>query len=209
MNPPPPPQQLYLDTMRLIRERFDLIDSYTRKNRMSFLGAETIAFNTRKIIEAISYGCLISLENSLGFVPRDIKGQWNAEAILKRLKTKGIDALPIPCWARTATREEQETTNANHFVSNVPEHELSYDELVTIYQYMHGWAHELNPYVEANRFKYLSENYKILIDNVVKISNFISNHYILIKGKGFYSVLKDENDGLSKLILLNSQKRDN
>ena len=189
--------------MRAIRERFDIMDNYTNSTHISFYGAEIVAFNARKIIEGIAFACMIALENGINFIPRDTKGQWNAEVIFKRLKSKGYDILPVPHTYRDATDNEKKERNASYVIYNIEEHTLTYDDMIRIYQYMHNWAHELNPYIEKDRSKYLKEHYKKLIDNVVAIANMISSHYISIKGRGYYAVLKDQSDGLTKVISLN------
>jgi hypothetical protein len=83
------PLENYTSLMRMIRERFDLMDQFTRNTQITYSGAEIVAYNARKIVEGIAFGCLVAIENSLNSVPRDAKGQYNAEAIFKTLKKRG------------------------------------------------------------------------------------------------------------------------
>jgi hypothetical protein len=100
------PQQLYLELMQIVRKQFDFLESLNDIPSNNFEKSEIAAFHGRKIVEAIAFGCLISTENGLKYIPKEAKGQYNAETILKALIKKGIDVFPSPCIIRNATPEE-------------------------------------------------------------------------------------------------------
>ena len=81
---PVAPEQLYLDLMSAIRDRLDVVDRLANSTGNDFGRAETASFHGRKIVEGIAFGCLVATEKGLKRVPRDARGQWNAELILQR-----------------------------------------------------------------------------------------------------------------------------
>lgn len=196
------PLDNYTALMRTLRERFDLMDRFTRNSQITYSGAEIVAYNARKIVEGIAFGCLVAIEHGLKTVPRDAKGQYNAETIFKSLEKKGLNVLQNPSEMREATDVERNKNNATVVIEGIPSKQLSYKQLIEIYHYLHGWAHELNPYVESDRNEYLRTNFKTMLAHVVRLSDFISNHMVSIQGKGFFCVLKDRSDGLTKIISL-------
>jgi hypothetical protein len=90
-----PPHHTYLSLMRTIRGRLDLIEQLKEAAGVDFLKAESAAFQGRKIVEAIAFGCLVAVENGLNAVQRDAKGQWNAEDILKNLDKKNLSEREV------------------------------------------------------------------------------------------------------------------
>lgn len=198
----PTPLETYTSLMRVIRERFDLMDQITRKTGITYSEAEIVAYNARKIVEGIAFGCLVAAEHGLNHVPQDARGQYNAEAIFRRLDRRELKILPSPSEARQATPREQSETGAKVVLEGIPLRRLTYIELIEIYRQLHEWAHELNPYVVGDRQAYVKARLPVLFDSVQKISLFISNHVISIQGHGFFCVLKDEIDGLTKVISL-------
>lgn len=198
------PIENYTALMRMIRERFDLMDKFTQHSHITHSGAEIVAYNARKIVEGIAFGCLVAIDHGLKSVPRDAKGQYNAEAIFKSLKKKGLHVLPSPSEVRDATESERLENNVKAVIEGIPSHRLTHEQLIETYQYLHGWAHELNPYTVTDRQEHLRKNINPLIEHVVKLSKFISNHVISIQGQGFFCVLKDRTDGLTKVIAIQS-----
>lgn len=178
------------------------MDKITRKNGISYSEAEVVAYNARKIVEGIAFGCLVAAEHGLKHVPRDAKGQYNAESIFSRLRKRGLNILPNPSDAREATATEKARTGAAVVLEDAPLRQLTYSDLIDIYQHLHEWAHELNPYVVPDRREHLHSKLPVLIEHVKKISGLISNHVILIHGIGFFCVLKDKEDGLTKVVSL-------
>ncbi len=77
--------------MCVVRSRLDFIASARHIDVDPFSIAEVCAFHGRKVIEGIAFGCLIAVEHGLKHVPRDAKGQWSAESILRSLKGKNLN----------------------------------------------------------------------------------------------------------------------
>ncbi len=193
------PRQTYLELMQRIRERFDVIEHLRKAGHSSFSSAETAAFHGRKIVEGIAFACLVAVENGLISVPRDAKGQWNAEAIFKSLSSKGFSVLPSPSQLRTASAEELAESGARVVVDGIPDRRLSHSELVDIYQRLHGWLHEANPYVHASQDSFMSSRASTLWSDLAKIRLFMERHFIAIRGEAFYCVLWDSVDGHTKV----------
>jgi hypothetical protein len=114
----------YHSLMLTVRERFDVIQALHALSA-SFSQAEAAAFHGRKIVEAIAFGCLVAIENGLKHIPRDAKGQWNAEEIFRNLKLKNLTILPSPSHLRAATKQEQQDNNVQVTVEGIPERRLS------------------------------------------------------------------------------------
>jgi len=196
------PQDKYLELMKIIRNRLDLINSLRTVNVDSFSKDETAAFHGRKIIEGIAFACLAATEHGLKEVPRSAKGQWNAEKLLKKLKAKNISTFPSPSIIRHATKPEQQSNNVKVVVEGIPEKRISLDGLITIYQGLHRWLHEVNPYVENDRESFLLKYEDSLWNGLSKLEKFIEKHFISISGEGFFCVLRDDQDTTTKIIPL-------
>ena len=67
------PLEIYVELMTTIRHRLDVIETIRQSQIDDFSRAETAAFHGRKIIEGISFACLVALENGIKHVPRDAK----------------------------------------------------------------------------------------------------------------------------------------
>lgn len=194
--------QIYIDLMATIRSRFDIIESLRTLSGNDFARAETAAFHGRKIIEGIGFACLVAVENGLKHVPRDARGQWNAETILKSLKSKNISTLPSPSIIRNASISERETAGVTSVIEGIPEYRISHDDLIAIYQSMHRWLHEINPYTDPDRSAFYAKRGQSLWDDLVRINRFVEKHFISISGEGFFCVLRDNVDGSTKVIPL-------
>ena len=197
--------QIYVDLMMTIRSRLDVIESLSNLSGNDFSRAETAAFHGRKIIEGIGFACLVAIENGLKHVPRDARGQWNAETILKSLKSKSIPTLPSPSIIRKASISERETDSVKAVIEGVPERRISHDDLIAIYQSMHRWLHEINPYTEPDRSAFYAKRGQSLWDDLVRINRFVEKHFISISGEGFFCVLRDNMDGSTKVMPLSRQ----
>lgn len=192
--------QTYLNLMSVIRSRFDVIEATKASKIDEFLKAETCAFHARKIIEAIAFGCIVALDNSLKHIPRDVKGQWKADAILDALDKKNLgSAFPSPSEIRVATAQEKQEHNAQQILDGKPDRRITKEELKKVYERMHRWNHEINPYVSSDREVFLKKNQNELWVDIDKLNLFVSRHFISIGGKGFFSVLVDRFDGLTKV----------
>ena len=188
--------------MTTVRNRLDVIKIIKDSRGNDFSRAETAAFHGRKIIEGIAFACLVAIENGIKHVPRDAKGQWNAETILKNLKSKRIDTLPSPSVIRSASTAERESENVNVVIEGVSERRISPDDLIAMYQRMHRWLHEVNPYTEPAHESFNIKYGQILWDDLRRIDLFIDKHFISISGDGFFCVLRDDVDGLTKVVPL-------
>jgi hypothetical protein len=199
------PEQLYLDLMSAIRDRLDAIDKFASSAGGDFARAEAAAFQGRKVIEGIAFACLVATEKGLKHIPRDAKGHWNAESILKSLSSKNINTFPSPSIIRKPTEEEHSRDNVNVVIEGVPERRISADDLIEMYQRMHRWLHELNPYVAKDRATFYSTKGQQLWSDLSAIGRFIERHFISIKGIGFFCVLRDINDGQTKVLPLQNE----
>lgn len=193
----------YLSLMRTIRGRFDVIEALKESSAESFPRAEAAAFHGRKIVEAIAFACLIATENGLKVVPKDAKGHWNAEKIFKSLKSNGLSVLPSPSLIRQATVEEQRINDVKVVIDGLPERRLTHDELICIYQRLHAWLHEVNPYTFQNHLSFYAQKASVLWDDLAKLRLFLEKHFISIHGAGFFCVLFDSQDGQTKVVALN------
>lgn len=193
------PQDTYLSLMLTIRNRFDTIDLLHNASSEPFSRAETAAFHGRKIVEAIAFGCLVAIENGLNTVPRDAKGQWNAESIFESLKSKALSALPSPSIIRQATPDEQRENNVKAVGEGIPEKRLTHDDLISIYQSLHAWLHEVNPYVHSEHANFYDQKAETLWADLTKLRLFMERHFISIHGAAFFCVLWDSQDGQTKV----------
>lgn len=194
------PLENYIALMQTIRSRLDVIESVRNSKTNDFSRAETAAFHGRKIIEGIAFACLVAIENGIKHVPRDAKGQWNAEAILKSLQSKSIPTLPSPSIIRNASASQRETNNANVIIEGVPDRRISHGDLIAIYQGMHRWLHELNPYIETDRGSFYDKYGQQLWQDLQRVNRFVEKHFISISGEGFFCVLRDDVDGTTKVL---------
>jgi hypothetical protein len=193
----------YADLMQVIRRRLDLINMLQNIQGDEFSRAESAAFHGRKTIEGIAFACLVATENGIKHVPRDAKGQWNAETILKNLKKKKIVTLPSPSIVRQATQQERSDNGGVEIViEGIPARRLSHDELIEIYQRTHRWLHEINPYTEPDYSSFCEKNARSLWHDLARVNQFIEKHFISIGGQGFFCVLRDNQDGLTKVQAL-------
>jgi len=189
--------------MLTVRDRFDTIEALRDASSEPFSRAETAAFHGRKIVEAIAFGCLVAIENGLKEVPRDAKGQWNAESIFKSLKAKGLSVLPSPSRIRQATPDEQRENDVKAVVDGIPERRLTHDDLINIYQSLHAWLHEVNPYVHTEHASFYAQRAETLWADLAKLRLFMERHFISIHGAAFFCVLWDSQDQQTKVGSLN------
>ncbi len=196
------PEQLYLELMTVVRKRLDAVKFLASAPDANFAHAEIAAFHGRKVIEGIAFACLVASEHARDFVPRTARGQWNAERILTEFCSKGIIPFPSPSIIRHATEEERKLHNVKFTVEGVPEQRILIPELIAMYQRMHRWLHELNPYVSPARGEFYRKNGQQLWDDLAKIDRFIERHCIIIAGRGFFCVLRDRVDNETKVLPL-------
>jgi len=199
------PIENYGSLMWTIRGRFDVIETLRQSTAESFSRAESAAFNGRKIVEAIAFACLVAIDHGALTIPRDAKGQWNAETIFKSLKAKSLVVLPSPSIIRQSTADEKSSSNVNVTIEGVPGRRLSYDDLIAIYQRLHAWLHEVNPYVHQERSDFYAKKSAALWQDLTDLHEFIERHFISIQGNGFFCVLRDTQDQQTKVIPLSKE----
>lgn len=199
------PVETYLSLMQTLRGRLDVIAALKASNADDYARAETAAFHGRKVVEAIAFACLVAIEHGLQTVPRDAKGQWNAEDILKNLKKKHLDVLPSPSVLRQPTAAEKEGAGVTAVVEGVPDRRLSHDDLISIYQRLHAWAHEINPYTQMGHESFYAKQSPVLWEDLRKLELFMERHFISIRGKGFFCTLRDAQDGKTKVLPLTKE----
>ena len=173
--------------MMTIRSRLDIVQSLRSSKLDNFTKAETTAFHGRKVVEGIAFACLIATENGIGHVPRDAKGQWNAESIINSLRSKKLTVFPSPGIIRPPTTEERNQYNVTAVVEGIPDRRLTEDQLIDIYQRLHKWLHEINPYKQMDHSKYVNAHSEALWDDMSRLEAFIERHAITIGGEGFFA----------------------
>lgn len=198
----PSPTELYLALMTTVRERMDLIEKLSNAVGSDFSRAEAAAFHGRKVVEGIAFGCLVATENGIRHVPRNAKGQWSAEKILRSLDSKNIRTYPSPSIIRAATETERQSDNVNVTIEGVLARRIAHSDLIAMYEQMHRWVHELNPYIAQDRADFYSKHGQQLWRDLTQIGRFIERHFISIAGKGYFCVLRDSVDGLTKVLPL-------
>jgi len=196
------PEDKYLALMKIVRKRFDTIKAIKSTGLDNYDIAEITAFHGRKIIEAIAFGCLIGTKNGINHIPRDAEGQYNAETIFKSLTRKGINILQNPSEIRQATEDEQRQHNVKVTIDGIQERRISSGELIKMYQRMHNWLHELNPYTKDGQQIFYSKYQNQLNDDLNRLMLFLKTHFLSIKGQGFYCTLWDKKDGQTRVISL-------
>lgn len=196
------PHDNYLQLMQVIRRRLDVIHSLSRIEADDFYKSESAAFHGRKIIEGIAFGCLVATENGLKSIPKDAKGQYNAEKIFKHLKNRDIQVIPSPSLIRPATKQEQTQYDTNVTIEGIPERRLTHDELIKIYIRLHNWLHELNPYTKGVHESFHKRHSEQLWSDLSALESFMVNHVVSISGEAFYCTLRDKQDGFTKVISL-------
>ncbi|MBN0977909.1 hypothetical protein JTY93_17695 [Pseudomonas hygromyciniae] len=197
--------QMYHNLMQRIRARFDVIDLLRISEGEYFTRAESAAFQGRKIVEGIAYACLIAIEHGAQQIPRDAKKQWNAEKIFKNLKSKGFDTLPSPSEIRSATEQERADGLAI-VVEGIPVNRLSHDQIAEVYQRLHAWLHEANPYIYGGSEAFGAEKTAILWKDLDDLKTFLKRHIISVQGEAIFCTLWDLNDDQTKILPLSKLK---
>jgi len=197
------PIENYGSLMWTIRGRFDVISVLRQSNLDSFSRAESAAFHGRKIVEAIAFACLVAIDNGIKKIPPDAKGQWNAETIFKRLKAKNLNVLPSPSKIGQPTDEEARVNNVKFTIEGIPERRLTHENIIEIYQRLHAWLHEINPYNNKGHEEFYLQKSDMLWEDLERLQLFVERHFISIHGSGFYCVLHDTQDNQTKVIPLN------
>jgi hypothetical protein len=197
---------LYLGLMKSMRARLDMINTLEAMEGDAFSIAETAAFHGRKVVEGIAFACLVATEHGLKHVPRDAKGKWNAEDILKSLLKKNLQVFPSPSVIRLSSSGEHASTGAKATIEELSDQRLTHDDLIATYQRLHRWLHELNPYVSADREAFYASHGQVLWDDLRSLNRFIERHFISIRGEAFFCILRDKADGDTKIVSLSKNE---
>ena len=196
------PQAVYLELMQSVRARLDFVMNLAAAAGDPFSRAETAAFHGRKVIEGIAFACLVATDHGLKHVPSDARGKWNAREILQALKKKNLQVFPSPSVIRPATPEERAANGVESTIEGIKERRLSHKELIDIYERLHGWLHEMNPYVSSGRDGFIRARGQQLWADLQSVNRFIEQHFISIQGEAFFCVLRDSVDGHTKVASL-------
>ncbi len=187
--------------MTNIRARFEIIEGLSLDKDSGFAQYETAAFHLRKCIEGVAFGCLVAMEQGLKEVPRDAKGQWNADNIFARLKKR--DPLVFPQSFKREDPPAGSDRKVDHHLVPAKDVNLTIDEVREIYHRSHKWLHEWNPYIERLGADY--EKYKAeLVSDLHSFWRWIVAHMIGIGGHVFLGLLKEE-DGQVRVVSAQSE----
>ena len=189
--------------MWAIRTRFETIQTLKSSTLNNFSRAESAAFHGRKIVEGIAFACLVAYENHFQNIPKEAKGKWNPAVIFKELKKKKVDVIPSPSVLRLPIAGESlPNTKINKIIEGIPENRITHEQLIEMYNRMHVWLHELNPYTHSEKSTFYDQKYQTLWDDLDGLYKFIEKHFISINGKAFYCVLFDSVDNGTKVFPL-------
>jgi len=196
----------YQTLMEVIKSRFDALDELINIGFNNFSISEVAAFHGRKVIEGIAFACLISTKNGFKTIPKEAIGQYNAEKIFKTLIRKNIEIFPSPSLLRIPTDAERKIHDVKIIIDGIPDLRITQSEMISKYQRMHNWLHELNPFTKDGH-KIFNEKYREqLLKDLNQLKAFLSSHFISINGEAFYCTLSDKVDNTTKVIALSRFK---
>ena len=198
------PSHRYGKVMTRISDRFRLIDQIKSLGRGNFSANEGIAFQLRKIIEGVAYGCVISSETGSKDKVRSARGHWNAKNVLNELDKKRRLSLPNPSLLRAASDEESSKDDVKWTIEGQPNKCLTKAQIIEIYEQTHAWLHELNPFYNTPKF-FLEKHEDALWNSSVSMEEMLSKHFIALMGEGFYCTLFDQQTGTVKVLPLSRQ----
>ena len=197
MSKPTPAHQQYQSLMTNIRARHELVSGLGLRPSSEFVDFETAAFHLRKTIEGVAFGCLVALENGLKKIPRDARGQWNADKIFSKLKKR--DELVFPESFKRENPDGSAGIVVQHHIVPRKETNLTVEEVRNIYRRLHVWNHEWNPYVAENKTKFKQRKAEV-IEFGPKLWNWLVVHMIGIGGEIFLAGLKEGPEGRVNLV---------
>ncbi|ATW04942.1 hypothetical protein [Sphingorhabdus sp. YGSMI21] len=184
----PSPHLQYQSLLINIRARYEIINNLHPDANSDFAVLETSAFHMRKSIEGVAFSCLVALDNGLKQIPKDARGQWNADKIFAKLSKQ--KELVFPESFKRETPPEGSDPRVSHYIVKRPEINLTVDDVRAIYRRSHKWLHEWNPYVESLGRDFEKSKAELLSD-LPKIWDWLLQHLIGIGGKVFLGLLKD------------------
>ena len=187
--------------MTRISDRFRLIDQIKAIGKGSFSANEGIAFQVRKIVEGVAYGCVVSSEAGSKAKIRSARGHWNAKNVLNELDKKSCLSLPNPSELRAASEEEAQRDAVKWTIEGQPSKCLSKKQIIDIYEHTHSWLHELNPFYNDSK-TFLDANEETLWAASDRLREMLSRHFIAVMGEAFFCTLFDEETGTTKVLPL-------
>lgn len=199
------PVDLYRQLMTAIRQRFDAVEGIKLLGNENFSNAEMCAFHCRKIVEGTAFGCLVAVEQGLKTIPSDAKGQWNANTIFRRLRSKGLNVFPLPSILREPNEKEKNSLNVKGVIEGQPDRRISVDDLIAIYTRTHKWAHEINPYIEKERSAFMRQHAPALWEDLERLKVFLKEHTVSIANEMIFCTLWDKVDGQTKTLPMTRQ----
>ena len=185
------PEDTYQVLAVNLRSRLDFAENtLANPYKFAFQTVETVSLQGRKSVETIAYMMLVATEHAFGRanMPRDIRGQWNAEPIFKELKKRKLDLIPSPQRV-TAPKDSPYSL----VIEGIAEHRLSYDDLVRIYRVFHKGLHEPNPYAHSVDDAYYLNLLPEIHKAISQIKNLTWRHLVFINGHAFLCILSDDN----------------
>jgi hypothetical protein len=87
-------------------------------------------------------------------------------------------------------------------IEGIPENRLTHEELIGIYQRLHAWLHEVNPYIYQEHSSFYAQKAVTLWADLERLWLFVEKHFISIRGAGFFCVLRDNQDQQTKVVPL-------
>jgi hypothetical protein len=150
----------------------------------SLIQFENIVLSMRKIVESISYCCLLTAEIRAGQVPRQIRNSWNADDIFGFLRRRKL--LHLPDFARLKLAKAGKPNVWKLKITASKNEEV--DKLIAVYRQCNRFLHEFNPYLPSPlRQEDYAEGIRKSYDNLGKDHMWIWNrfwqHSVHLQGK--------------------------
>ena len=186
--------------MARISDRFRLIEQIQTIGKGHFAANEGIAFQLRKIIEGVAFGCVVSSELGTKIKIRNARGHWNAKHVFNELAKKGCLTLPNPSVLRAPLGDELQE-DIKWVIEGLPRKCLTKQAVIEIYERTHVWLHEINPFYSDSK-KVLTDNEDMLWQDSESLLAMLERHFIAVQGEGFYCTLFDIQTGTTKVLPL-------
>jgi hypothetical protein len=203
--------QRYANVMTLVKARLIEVRRLL-SNDLDVFSLEIIGNHFRKIVEAVAYSALIACEMEFDQVPRQIRNQWNASGILTFLSEKNLLNLP-----KRAVIQDAPSGSGSHYTVYDGTDELL-PWLLNVYEQVHFFAHEPNPYSQWRYYaglsnSFLSEQRDIAIGLQKHLQEWLWQHVIQVREKWYVVRLGLEDsssavvEGIPLPTLVNDQPR--
>lgn len=182
-QPTLPAPQRYANLMTLVILRLNEIQRLV-SSELDLFSLEAVGSQIRKTIEAISYSALVSCEMETAHVPRQVRGLWNANEILRFLESKNLLTLP----KRVEILDGKAENRSLYVVYGKTEDQLEW--LTEVYRQVHFFAHEANPYSQWQYYAGLTEEFlfeqKSLAGEIHRaLCRWLQQHVIQLKAEWY------------------------